>query len=299
MAAHLARALNANLIPCEVGTRRPLVRWAALHSPGSARLSLETLAEWAAHAAERERAGKATAWAVLPGSARLLAFDVDEPEQVPRLLEIHGPTPLIVRSPTPGRAHLWYRWPAGTDVGCVGQEALPGYAVKARGGMIHAPGSLHRSGLGFYRAELHPSEWTAELAGRLPEADLAAIDADRVGRLDLGALAGLPESWAGADEAERRGIAWLRAAGPPEPGGRENKTWRAAMTLGDLGVPEDVALRLIVAWDAEGPAPRGAAEASDTARRAYARRRLPGGVRRLPDGGEVDAEALFAGAGEG
>lgn len=298
MAAHLARALGANVIPCTVRERRPLVRWAALHSPGSPRLSAETLAAWGRSAAEREERGEPTAWAILPGSARLAVIDCDRPSALAGLIERFGETPLVVRSPTPGRAHLWYRWPDGADVGKVDEAALGGaYSIKARGAMIHAPGSLHRSGTGFYRCDLPPREWVAGLAAALPPLDLAEVERDRVGRLDLSGLGSLPPDWADADEAVRRGIAWLRAAGPPEPGGRESKTWRAAMTLGDLGVPEEIALSLIVAWDAEAPVPRGPGAVIETTQRAYARRKLPGGCRRLPTDVVVDAGAIAADLG--
>jgi hypothetical protein len=293
MALHLARALGANLIPCSVDSRRPLVKWSGLHSPGSPRVSEATLAAWGQEAARRERDNVPTAWALLPGSARLVALDVDEPAQVGRLLEIHGETPLIVRSPTVGRAHLWYRWPHGTDVGSVSQESLPGYAVKARGAMIHAPGVLHRSMLGWYRASLPIAEWTPDLVQRLPFLDLAALDEDRRGRMDIDALAGGPECWADEDEAVRRGRAWLQAA-EHSIGGREGKTFHAALTLGDFGVPLPVAERLIVEWDGAAPSPRGAVAVCETVSRAYASRRLPAGCRRVGDSGDVDAAAIFS-----
>ena len=294
-AVHLATALGCNVIPCSVEERRPLVKWAPLHSPRSARISRETLLAWGSVAEQREREGVPTAWALLPGSGRYAVIDCDRAGTLDELLERFGRTPLIVRSPVAGHAHLWYRWPHGADIGGVAEGATRlGYGVKARGNMIHAPHSLHRSGVGWYTSDLPPAEWTAGLGERLPIFDLEALDADRIGRLDLDGLAGLPEDWAGEDEAARRGIAWLRAAGAPVPGERESKTWRAAMSLGDLGVPEAMAARLIVAWDAEGQQPRGAIEVLDTVTRAYARRRLPGGCRRVADSGEVDADAIFA-----
>lgn len=294
-----ARALGpqgANVIPCSVPERRPLVKWAHLHAPGSPRIAEDCYLEWLAEAERRERAGEPTAWQVLPGSVRCAVLDVDKPEAMPAILERFGDTPLKVFSPTPGRAHLWYRWPPGMDVGSVAETALGGaYAVKARGAAIHAPGSLHRNGTGWYRCSIPAGEWAgADLRDRLPNLDLAALDEDRVGRLDLGALSGLPEEWAGEDEAERRAIAWLRVAGPPLPGEREQKTWRAAMTLGDLGVREPQAVRLIVAWDSESMVPRGPVEAADTVTRAYERRRLPGGCRRVAHGGDIDADSILA-----
>ena len=95
----------------------------------------------------------------------------------------------------------------------------------------------------------------------------------------------------------------LKAAGPPLSADapcadwRESKTWRAAMTLGDLGVPEEIALDLLVAWDAEAPAGRGPGAVLETATRAYARRKLPGGCRRLPTDVAVDAGAILADLG--
>ena len=292
MARHIARALGVNVIPCEVTSRKPLVQWARWHSPGSPRITEAEHAYHASLAAERERRGVPTSWALLPGSGRLVGLDVDDAAQVERLIEIHGETPLVVRSPTPGRAHLWYRSPFGVDLGCVSQEALPGYAVKARGGMIHAPGSIHRGGRGWYRASLPVSEWTADLGDRLPVLDLAAVDADRAGRLDFDAFGNVPESWADETEADRRGRAWLAQA-EHVMGGREGKTFHAAMTLGDFGVRVELAERLIVAWDAAGPSPRGAVDTCETVRRAYASRRLPPGCRRTA-AGDLDADALLA-----
>jgi len=293
MARHLGRALGCNVIPCDVETRAALVKWARWHSPGSPRVTEDEFREWAAMAASRERRGVRTAWQVLPGSGRLVALDVDDAAQIDRLQELHGETPLVVRSPTPGHAHLWYRWPVGVDLGCVSQESLPGYAVKARGGAIHAPGSVHKAGVGFYRASLPPREWTADLPARLPHLDLAALDADRVARLDFDAYGNVPESWADETEADRRARAWLEQA-EHVVGGREGKTFHAAMTLGDFGVRLELAERLIVAWDARAPQPRGATDTCETVRRAYASRRLPPGCRRVAHGADIDADALLA-----
>lgn len=293
MARHLARALGVNVIPCDVASRMPLVKWADLHSPGSRRVTEAEFAEWARLAAERERRGVPTAWQLLPGSGRLVALDVDDPAAVDRLLEIHGETPLMVRSPTPGRAHLWYRSPFGVDLGGIAEAALGGaYAVKARGSAIHAPGSLHRSGRGWYRASLPVSEWTADLGDRLPVLDLAAIDADRVGRLSAD-WADAAESIAGDVEGERRGRAWLARA-EHLTGSRETRTFRAAMSLGDLGLRLELAERLLVEWDAHGGNPRGAADTAETVRRAYACRRAPVGCRRGIDSSPLDADDLLA-----
>lgn len=292
-ARHFGAALGCNVIPCTVDTRAALVKWAAYNGPGSARVSEGTYTEWAALAASRERRGVPTAWAVLPGSGRLAAFDVDEPAQVVRLQELHGTTPLVVRSPNAGHAHLYFQWPRGADVGSVSQEALPGYAVKARGSMIHCPGSLHKSGAGWYTASLPPAEWRPGLRDRLPELDMAALDGDRLGRMNLDGLAGRPASWAAETEAVRRGVAWLATA-EHAVGGRENKTYHAAHALGDFGVPLEIAERLIIEWDGRAAQPRGAVAVSETVRRAYGSRRLAAGCRRFGDTGEVDAEALLA-----
>ncbi len=295
-AMQLAAALGVNLIPCTVPDRRPRVRWAALHSPRSPRVSAASLLGWASDAAALEAStGEPTAWALLPGSGRYAVIDVDRPGTEAEIRERFGDTPLTVRSPVPGHAHLWYRWPPGADIGATPEnQTRLGYAVKARGCMIHAPHQIHKSGRGWYTCDLHAREWTAGLGARLPEFRLDELDADRLGRLDLGLYSGAAEDWAPADEAERRGLAWLEAAHPPEAGERESKTWRAAMSLGDFGVREDAAAAMILAWAQRGAQPRPDVETLDTVRRAFERRRLPGGCRRVADPGEVDADALFA-----
>lgn len=294
-ARRFARALRCNVIPCRVDTRRPfLPEWAHLHSPGSRRVTEDELDRWTREAVERERVGIPTAWQILPGSGRLVVLDVDDPAAMAGIVERFGETPLVVRSPTPGRGHLYYRMPAPPiDVGIVTEQSLGGaYGVKGRGSAIHAPWSLHRRG-GWYRASIPRAGWVDGLADRLPVLDLAVVDADRVGRLDMSRLSTGVESIAGEEEARRRCRAWIAKA-THLTGTREQKTWQAACTFGDLGAPLAVVVEVLCEWDAKGGQPRGAVATTETATRAWQRRRLAVGARRFGDPEEaLDADALL------
>lgn len=277
-AHRLARALGCNYVPTTLD-RVPLVEgWPGWALPGSPKLDVDTLARW--RAAERRdlaRGVERFAWALLPGSARVVVLDSDDEVWTERLLE-RQPTPLVVRSPTAGRAHLYYRWPDGVDLSS--RDAVAGpctYEVKARARTIHAPGSLHHRRQGRYVCSLPPEEQVPGLRERLPVLDLALVEADA--RLRLGADAEREEwdwgeeRWSTDGVGLRRWTALLAATPPAQQGGRQRKLYNVACRAGDLGVPEPQARPGLIAWALACEPPLGEEEARDALRRAYKARR--------------------------
>ena len=277
-AAHrLARALGCNLLPTEVESRRPKVReWAHLHSPWSSRIDAAQLRQWRdAEVEERRRGRERTAWALLPGSGRLAVIDSDSAEWTALWLS-RAPTPLVVTSPSPGRAHLWYRWPDGVDLTPRSGPAPGTYEIKARGSTIHAPGSLHRSRLGRYACSLPASEQVPGLRDRLPVLDLALVEADAEaagrGRYDGRGEVDF-DRWSEGGEGERRFAAWVAAVPPAGEGSRQSTLYRIAVKAGDFGVTYDRARVLCEAWAASCSPPLPEDEAEGCLRRAYLARR--------------------------
>lgn len=284
----LAHALGCNLIPTTID-RVPLVEhYAGLASPGAPRIDVPTLTRWRdAEAADLARGRETTAWALLPGSARVVVLGGDSAEWTARLLA-RQPTPLVVRSPTPGRAHLYYRWPEGVDISPKCNVAgADTYDMKARGATIHAPGSLHHRRQGRYVCELPVEEQVPGLRDRLPVLDLAAVQEDI-----RAASAGRPEyqrsdwdwdRWSEDGEGERRWAAYLRATPPATRGARQSTLYRIANKAGDLGLPEPVARPGLLAWAAECVPPLERDEVLGALARAYLNRKSAIGSDLAPD----------------
>lgn len=276
----LARALGCNFIPTTID-RVPLVEsWAGLALPGAPALDAETLRAWRdEERADLARGVERKAWALLPASGRVAVLGGDSPEWTTKLLA-RQPTPLVVRSPRPGRAHLYYRWPDGVDVCSKPNVAgVDTYDLKARGGTCHLPGSLHHHRQGRYVCELPADELAPGLRDRLPVLDLAHIEADlrargsalrpeRATEWDL-------DRWSTDGEGERRYAAYLAATPPPTRGARQATMFRLARKAGDLGVSEPKARPLLLAWAAECVPPLPDAEVVDALRRAYLSRLSP------------------------
>ena len=288
----LASALGCNIVPTTVEERRPVVEWAGLAFPGGARLSSATLARWRdAERAALSRGREDTAWALLPGSGRIAVIDADSEEWTTRWLE-RAPTPLVVRSPSPGRAHLYYRWPEGVDVGKRDRIAGPNtYEIKARGSTVHCPGSLHRTRKGRYTCSLPPEEIVEGLRDRLPELDLAAVEDDvrASGRVQVERADWDVDRWSTNGEGERRWAAYLRATPPASRGGRQSKLWAVACRAGDFGVPEPVARPGLLEWASTCIPPLPEAEVLDVLLRAYRTRRTAIGCDLGP---EVDPDKV-------
>lgn len=281
-AAHrLARALGCNIVPTTID-RVPLVEgWGGFALPSSPRLDAPTLRAWRdRELADLSRGVERMAWGLLPGSGRVVVLGGDSEEWTERLME-RQPTPLVVRSPTPGRAHLYYRWPDGVDVSTRVNVAGPdSYDLKARGATCHLPGSLHRSRAGRYVCSLPPEEQVPGLRDRLPVLDLALVeeDARAAGR---GAREREEWDWDAWDEdgsGARRWAAYLRATPPATQGGRQARLIALAMRAGDFGVTEPTARPGLLAWAATCTPPLDPEEVKDALRRAYLARRSPIGT---------------------
>ena len=277
-ALRLARALDCNFIPTTI-QRVPLVEgWADWHLPGTpARIDRETLELWAAMVRERGARGQETAWGLLPSSGRVAVLGGDSEEWTERLLA-RQPTPLVVRSPTPGRAHLYYRWPEGRDVATrVNAAGVDTYDLKARGATCHMPGSLHKSQRGRYVCDLPLEEIVPGLRERLPVLDLALVEADRVERRAVewrDSVVG--EALLSTDGAgERRLRGYLSKVEPPRRGARENTLFRLGHKAGDFGLDEPRAQALLLPWAARCSPPMGDDEAREVVKRAYLTRYLP------------------------
>lgn len=290
----LAHALGVNLIPTTID-RVPLVEgwpgWALPGSPRMGRDAREMLARWRdAEAADRERGRERMAWALLPGSARIAVLDSDSAGWTERLLA-RQPTPLVVRSPTPGRAHLYYRWPEGVDL--ASRDAVAGagtYDLKARARTIHAPGSLHHKRRGRYSCSLPPEEQVPGLRDRLPELDLALVEEDarlRPGARDEWRVDGGEDRWSEGGEGERRWAAYLRATPHASTGSRQQTLYRLACRAGDLGLPLPSARPGLLEWAAACSPPLEPDEVEGALRRAYQNRKSAVGHELAPGAGGI------------
>lgn len=281
----LAKALGCNIVPTTVEGRVPLFDgWGCFAYPGCVRIDTATMTQWrdlerAQLQPDPQRAlaanGDRIAWALLPGSGRIVVLGGDSEEWTNRLLE-RQPTPLVVRSPTPGRAHLYYRWPEGVDIGpktnVAGKDT---YDMKGRGSTIHCPGSLHKSRRGRYVCDLPISEQVIGLRERLPTLDLAAVeeDARAAGKGPTERPDWDFDRWSIGGEGERRWQAYLKSTPPQTRGGRQSKLWALACRAGDLGLPEPAARPGLLAWAAECVPPLPEAEVVDVLLRAYRTRK--------------------------
>lgn len=292
----LARALSDGDKPCNLMPTSPdrvprLDGWPGWALPHSPRLEAEALIRWRAiELRDLDRGRESLAWALLPGSVRVVVIDSDAAEWTERWLE-RQPTPLVVRSPTRGRAHLYYRWPDSVDLGSRDGVAGAGtYDLKARARSIHAPGSLHWRRAGRYVCSLPEAEQVPGLRERLPVLDLAFVEEDarlRPGardewRCDLG-----EERWDDTGEGARRWAAYLRGVPPATSGARQSTLIRLARKAGDLGLPEPSARAGLLEWAASCQPPLDRDEALGALRRAYLTRRSPVGSDLAPDAGGV------------
>ena len=292
VALRFANALGVNLIPTSID-RRPQVDWAGLAHPAAPRIDRATLRGWVRREQAELAAGRvdAPAWALLPGSGRYAVLDVDDPALIPRLLRVHGETPMLVRSPNAGRAHLWYRWPdlPGFDLQSRGSVlGKDTYELKARGATIHAPGSLHHHRRGRYACDLPLDEVAPGLGARLPELDVAAFAADWASirePVDLDAHFG--DRWSTDGEGERRYAAYLERVGVVGRGSRQATLYRLCSKAGDLGLPLNVARPMLLAWAAQCDPPVPAEDAKGGLARAYHNRRSPIGCDLVGDGSDL------------
>jgi hypothetical protein len=293
VALRFAQALGVNLIPTSID-RRPQVDWAGLAHPAAPRIDRATLGQWVRREQAELAAGRvdARAWALLPGSGRYAVFDVDDPALVPHLLRVHGETPMVVRSPNAGRAHLWYRWPdlPGIDLASRGKILGPDtYELKARGATIHAPGSMHHHRRGRYACDLQISEIVPGLGARLPEVDLAAVAADWASAHEPVEVADRwgKDRWSTDGEGERRFAAYVERVGGTGRGSRQSTLYRLCSKAGDLGLPLNVARPMMLAWAEQCEPPVPAEDVKGGLARAYQNRRSPIGCDLVGDGSDL------------
>jgi len=80
---------------------------------------------------------------ILTGLSRRLVVDVDDPELVDAMLARFGVTPLVIGTPRPGGAHLWYRSNGeATQLGLNGLKV----DIKGIGGVVVVPPSRCSTG---------------------------------------------------------------------------------------------------------------------------------------------------------
>jgi hypothetical protein len=212
-----------SIIPIRTGDKRPLVRWEEFQDR---------------HASEAEACGWLRQWpqagiaVVTGGISGLIVVDVDPghrgDESLEKLEREHGALATTVECRTGGGGrHLYFAHPGEVIRNKVG--LAPGIDIRADGGYVVAPPSLHASGLRY-----------AWIEGRTP---------------DVTGIAPLPE-WIlrrAIEEPTRRGhpIAhWRRLVYEDVPAGERNNT--IASLAGHLlrhGVDGAVVMELLLCWN--------------------------------------------------
>ena len=212
-----------SIIPIRAGDKRPLVRWEEFQYR---------------HPSEAEARGWFRQWpeagiGVVTGAiSGLVVVDVDTGhggnESLEQLEREHGPMPTTVECGTGGGGrHLYFAHPGGLLRNKIG--LAPGVDIRADGGYVVAPPSLHASGLRYVWVE-----------GRTPESSAIAPRPDWILREAV-------------EETTRRGhpIAhWRRLVCEGVPAGERNNT--IASLAGHLlrhGVDAAVVMELLLCWN--------------------------------------------------
>jgi hypothetical protein len=212
-----------SIIPIRRGDKRPLVRWEEFQHrrPGAAE-TRDWFRTW-------PDAGIGIVTGIVSG---LVVFDVDVRHggdiALEQLEREHGRLPTTVECRTGGGGrHLYFAHPGGLVRNKVG--LAPGIDIRADGGYVVAPPSLHAGGLRYVWIE-----------GRAPESTGIAPLPDWILRQAV-------------DEPTRRGhpIAhWRRLVGEGVPAGERNST--IASLAGHLlrhGVDAAVVMELLLCWN--------------------------------------------------
>jgi hypothetical protein len=147
-----------------------------------------------------------------PGSGIwVLDVDGDEGEATLRRLEAeHGALPPTIEAITGKGRHLYFRWPAGTEIrNSQVRDDIPGLDVRGDGGYVLAPPSIHPSGRAYC--------WSVDSANEFADAPDWLIDlVTRKGGSDA-PPATPPERWRSfiddTYEGSHRGHAVARLAG--------------------------------------------------------------------------------------
>jgi Bifunctional DNA primase/polymerase, N-terminal/Primase C terminal 1 (PriCT-1) len=211
------------IIPIRTGDKRPLVRWDEFqHRHPSEAEARGWFRQWPG-------AGIGIVTGVISG---LVVIDIDAghggDEALEQLEREHGPMPATVECRTGGGGrHLYFTHPGGLVRNKVG--LAPGIDIRADGGYVVAPPSLHASGLRYVWVE-----------GRTPESIGIAPLPDWILRQAM-------------EEPTRRGhpIAyWRRLVCDGVPAGERNNT--IASLAGHLlrhGVDAAVVMELLLCWN--------------------------------------------------
>jgi hypothetical protein len=212
-----------SIIPIRTGDKRPLVRWEEFqHRHPSEAEARGWLRQW-------PEAGIGVVTGPISG---LVVVDVDPghggDESLEKLEREHGALPMTVECRTGGGGrHLYYAHPGGLIRNKVG--LAPGIDIRADGGYVVAPPSLHASGSRYVWVEGR----TPESAGIAPLPDWVLREA--------------------VEEPTRRGhpIAyWRRLVCEGVPAGERNNT--IASLAGHLlkhGVDAAVVMELLLCWN--------------------------------------------------
>ena len=159
------RVCSCGRLTCAAPAKHPRVRWQRF----------ETTPPSAAQVASWWRRWPDTNVGVVTGPvSHLVVLDIDPRAGGDRALyaieEQWGmPAPTVESETGGGGRHLWFR----TDDALASTTIAPGCEVKARGGMVVAPPSVHASG-GRYRWATGLSPWEIDLAA--PPAWVAGLD---------------------------------------------------------------------------------------------------------------------------
>jgi bifunctional DNA primase/polymerase-like protein/primase-like protein len=147
------RRLGWTVIPVRHGDKRPLIRWEPFQRRGPATAEVD---EWFRQWPD------ANIGIVTGAVSNLVVLDVDPAhggdESLARLAQRHGdlpPTPEVTTGG--GGHHLYFRHPGGSVRNRAGLE--PGLDLRADGGYVVAPPSLHPSGRQYlWRAGRRPDQ---------------------------------------------------------------------------------------------------------------------------------------------
>ena len=217
-------ALGFAIFPCQKGGKRP-VGWLAPHGCRDVTSDPEVIKQW----------WTLGDWNVGIATDGGVVLDVDPRNggdaSLQKLLDEHGALPPTWTVKTGGGGgHLYFARPAGLPIGCRKDGLPPGIDIKAAGGYVIAPPSLHASG-NRYAWHTHPAgaplaqmpEWLVELCRKTKDA--TAIGAQQRG------------GWADFIK------------GHVLEGGRNDALTRLAGYLFWRAVDRDVILHLVWGWN--------------------------------------------------
>ncbi len=190
------KSLGYSVIPGDL-IKRPYIKWADF-ADGSQKITEADIINWADQ-------WPTASPLLLPGSNpdnQLICVDVDDPDLMSWAVETFGPTPLRVETGRQGGGvHLYYRVPAGVDLGQKNGMIGPTNAlhlddwdldengkpnkgahwgrskidIKAGGAYLVSPGASHKSGR-VYSCSVDWENLTPDFLASLPEFDLAAYE---------------------------------------------------------------------------------------------------------------------------